>query len=301
MQFTFIGGAPKTGTSSLFYWLEKHPDINPSSPKETFFFLDQDSPLINQKRNIHNFEWDFFIQNFTENKPGITLEGTTHLLFQEHLPGLFSKVDNIQIKVIFILRDPVKRLLSSFYYTKNNLLRIDQKVSVNNYIEALRDPEKADWNSLINDPISRHVLKNDLDYGRYSNYLKRWQDQIGNENIHVIPFSDLKDRQKETMISTCDFLGIDSSFYNEFNFEKENESINVKYRGLYKIGQKAFKKIPAAKIKSVVKKMLSSSAKPSETLSTENQEFLLDFYKNEINELEKLGIASKKFNWSLQP
>ena len=36
-----IGGSPKCGTSSLFYWLKDHPEICASDIKETGFLLDK--------------------------------------------------------------------------------------------------------------------------------------------------------------------------------------------------------------------------------------------------------------------
>lgn len=42
-KFVIIGGAPKTGTSSVFKYLSDHPDINPSKVKETGYFLDDNT------------------------------------------------------------------------------------------------------------------------------------------------------------------------------------------------------------------------------------------------------------------
>ena len=36
-----LGGAPKSGTSSLYFWLSEHPEIFASKTKETFFFNDK--------------------------------------------------------------------------------------------------------------------------------------------------------------------------------------------------------------------------------------------------------------------
>ena len=48
-----VGGAPKCGTSTFFRWLSSHPDVCGSEPKETFFLMDRDSPLLNRDCNVH--------------------------------------------------------------------------------------------------------------------------------------------------------------------------------------------------------------------------------------------------------
>jgi len=37
-----IAGAPKSGTSSLFFWLAAHPEVCGSQKKETYFLADKD-------------------------------------------------------------------------------------------------------------------------------------------------------------------------------------------------------------------------------------------------------------------
>ena len=53
----FIAGAPKCGTSSLFNWFSTHPEICSSKNKEPFYFIDEKSPLKNQRAlpNIPRF------------------------------------------------------------------------------------------------------------------------------------------------------------------------------------------------------------------------------------------------------
>ena len=46
-----IAGAPKCGTSSLYFWLSAHPEVKASMVKETFFFAD-DVNRFNKNGNI---------------------------------------------------------------------------------------------------------------------------------------------------------------------------------------------------------------------------------------------------------
>ena len=50
----FLGGAPKSGTSSVFKWLDDHPDVIGSSPKETDFFADPGSSTHDPDFHVAN-------------------------------------------------------------------------------------------------------------------------------------------------------------------------------------------------------------------------------------------------------
>jgi hypothetical protein len=45
-----IAGAPKCGTSSLFYWLADHPQACGSTVKETFYLMDEEHPLRRKRK-----------------------------------------------------------------------------------------------------------------------------------------------------------------------------------------------------------------------------------------------------------
>lgn len=55
-----IAGAPKCGTTSLFDYLIRHPDIGGSSVKETHYFMDCNYPLYNSKANYDDQAWTVF-------------------------------------------------------------------------------------------------------------------------------------------------------------------------------------------------------------------------------------------------
>ena len=50
---SIIAGAPKCGTTSLFYYLSSHPEVCSSNIKETRYLLDKDDALFNKKRNYY--------------------------------------------------------------------------------------------------------------------------------------------------------------------------------------------------------------------------------------------------------
>ena len=47
-----IAGAPKCGTTSLFRWIDEHPEAEGSSVKETCFFVDPQSHVFDPSSNF---------------------------------------------------------------------------------------------------------------------------------------------------------------------------------------------------------------------------------------------------------
>ncbi len=295
-KFCFLGGAPKCGTSSMFYWLSTHPELSPSKIKETFFLMDNTNPLANKKSNIHIDGFEVFLNNFSEpNK--LLLEGTTHLLYQKQIAD-FLKRKSPESKFIFVLRNPIDRLFSSFNYTKNNLLRINDGLDLNQFISILRSGNREVLGEYINDEKSLYVLSRDLEYGCYSNYLKDWIEVFGIENIEIKIFEDLKNNPKEEIFNTCGFLNIDKSHFSNFSFNKENESLSIKHKALFKVVKKIGGILPqGAFMKKQIKGLFSDKSEITNKISSENLSFLLDFYKNEFIELKKLGVHSSFKGW----
>lgn len=296
MRFCFIGGAPKSGTSSLFQWLKTHPEIDTPLIKETFFFIDKNNPLINENENFYKNGVNSFIQKFS-NSNKICLEGTTHLLYQNSMIDVL-KNELPNSKFVFVLRNPVERLVSSFNFTKNNLLRVKKQYSINQYIKDLKESNENNIAANITDDRSAYVLSRDLRYGHYSTYLSHWISVFSNENIKVILFEDLKANPQKIITEVCDFLAIDSSMYLNYSFVKENESLIIKNRALFKL-LKVFKVFsPSDRLKKTIKYFLSSKdIKNNDVVNIEMLNFLKQEYTNEKIALKKLGVNSEFKGW----
>ena len=109
----FIPGAAKSGTSTLHEILNYHPNISMSSVKEPFFWVNQNFLHYTQKN------WDNYLSLFKEKK-NATFRGessTGYMLFPEFLDRIkILEVENL--KLIFILRNPIDRIYSHYWYLK---------------------------------------------------------------------------------------------------------------------------------------------------------------------------------------
>jgi len=241
-SYLLLGGAPKCGTSSLFNHLAEYDGINPSDPKETFYFLDDDHPLLRKNTNIHLHGVEGFSQFFSPGF-GIRLEGTTHLLYQQQLFGEVEKLPGV--KLVFVLREPARRLYSSFLYTKENLANFKQEVSFYQYASLLRSGKQKELENYVKKGASLYVLQRDLEYGEYNKYLYPWIKALGRENCYVLIFEELIADQAKEMAQLVNWLGLSNSPEPKQHFEKRNATVSIRNKRAHAYARKVSTYLPS--------------------------------------------------------
>jgi hypothetical protein len=210
-----IGGSTKCGTTSLFEYLKAHSQICASVIKETRFFWGGEYELAKQKINGREAaKYSEFFSECSEHE--WMLEATPDYLYSAVAA---QKIKNSlpDCRIIFILRNPEDRIISWFKYGKQRGL-IEAQFQPEDYLKLL---EKADISE------SPQYLRA-LEQGKYATYLRHYFDLFGKENIFVALHSDLQKDPVSVMISICDFLEMDKSFYYTFDFKIYNPSLNIK-------------------------------------------------------------------------
>jgi hypothetical protein len=219
-----IAGGTKCGSTSLFFWLAAHPDVCASTAKETHFFHDEVLKKWNGSANIHEHGLDAYSDFFKNHeKEKIVVEATPQYLHQDtpltEIPKLGTKP-----KIIFLLREPVKRAFSQYVYAKHRLNQVDHSMTFEAYLKH---------------GSKRGKQLDILGHSSYSRYLKKWLDVFDPEDIWVyqseVFFKDKLGFMKDLSIR----LGIDPKFYDTYSFLKRNESSGIRNRTLHSLAQKA--------------------------------------------------------------
>lgn len=224
-----IAGAPKSGTSSVFYWLQQHPQVLASVKKETQFLMDRDSSTFRPALNYHDHGLTAYARHFEvregEALPPVVLEATPGYLYQETALRVFAR-EMPDTRLIFILREPARRLLSAYQYFSQNRRDLDRRLGFAEFLDRVHsgDPE-----------LARHeYLRDAIQHGAYVNYLRRWAAECGRERMLVYVFEDLQRDPRAFMQRLSADLGIDPGFFGEhFRFVKENYSYKVRWQGLH--------------------------------------------------------------------
>ena len=230
-----IGGAPKCGTSSLFKWLDDHPEVCGSSIKETFYLMDRDNPLLKNESNFHDHGLCGYEEYFKHchERSKFIFEATTHYLYQETAREILSTL-NTDPNVIFVLRKPSERIFSSYKYTKNNIANLKNDISFCELISMIKSGASERLARSFYSPSSAFVLQRDIEYSQYINYLSPWVASIGRERVHVFLFEEMRQSPRAFMERLSNCIGIDASFYTKYDFTPRNETYQVTFQGLHR-------------------------------------------------------------------
>jgi hypothetical protein len=201
-----IIGAMKCGTTSLHRYLDLHPEISMSSPKELRFF---DDPAWRDRI-------DWYTRHFD---PAAAVRGESTVYYTAHpwIPDVPQRIHELvpHARLIYLVGDPLKRLVAQWVEWCT--------------IEADRSPEMlGKWARL---PFSE-VLADFDDPGhpvvcpsRYATQLEQYLALFPKEQVMVVDQHDLKHRRVETLQAIFRFLQVDEGFTSpEFTDELNTHS-----------------------------------------------------------------------------
>lgn len=225
---TIIVGAPKCGSSSLYWWLSAHPEVCPSKTKETHFFDDEIHPRFNTHANCIEHGLEAYSEYFKHCTTGckVILEATPIYMYQKNALEHLSAFDP-KPKLIFVLREPSQRAHSQFRFNKYRLGNIPYEQTYDNYLEEVRNTSS--------DPLKR---------GMYIEYIKQWIAAFGEASIYILQLEQLQRNRVNEMKKLSAFLKIDSGFYDAFDFMRRNETRKMRSTKLHRLGLKIQPMVP---------------------------------------------------------
>jgi hypothetical protein len=206
-----IGGAMKSGTTTLHNILDRHPDISIANNELGFFDIDgllqhpdfnffdtKTQRWISQSIETNpDLFWNWYYSHFEQlNKENKLIgEDSTTYLTSRHAAKRIACQEK-SIKLIFILRHPTKRTISNYLH----LLKSGRA------IYNLEDTLRYDPNS---------ILRRSL----YCEQLESYYQHLPFESIKVILFEDLIHNTKVCIQNVCEFLGVDFNRMAESDLE----------------------------------------------------------------------------------
>lgn len=234
-----IAGVPKGGTTSLFKYLAAHPEVCASNVKETRYLIDIGYPLFNAKWNYHEHGIDgykIFFDNQSCSDKKIWLEATPDYIYQNTPLSVLPDLNRIP-KIIFVLRNPARRLFSFFQFAKNNMGALKTDISFAEYYTRLMNSKDKAFPDKV-------LLNSGFEQGKYNTYLKKWKQKIGDENIIIFIFEKFKEDPRRFMIQLSTELHINPSFYSSYEFIKHNVTYQVRNHRLNYLWKKVYSRIP---------------------------------------------------------
>jgi hypothetical protein len=195
-----ILGAQKSGTTTLYGQLARHPAVMPALRKEVHFF---DAP----PRPIEWYRAFFPRRRALEARRqavghAVTGEATPFYLMHP-LASVRLRAALPRARLVAILRDPVERAVSGYHHA----VRMGHETRA---IEVALDPENEETRPYVeegyDDPACPTRLRGYLARGHYAEQLTRWFAQVGRERVLVLETRELAGGA--ALAKTLDFLGL---------------------------------------------------------------------------------------------
>ncbi|EMB15680.1 sulfotransferase domain-containing protein [Rhodopirellula europaea] len=245
-----ICGVPKSGTSSLHTWIADHPDAIGSVEKETYFCVDADTHMHKKDANISLGldGYEEFFRVTPDRHPKIVLESTPGYIYYsnalKNIPSLPSSP-----KCLFVVREPSQQIFSLFNYFQTNWSWIPSRLSFEEYLALLRNGASKEL--FGGNELAADALLN----ARYITFLERWRAELGEDRMMVRSFDELKSQPLQLVQRIALWLGLDPSFYETYNFPKDNETYQVRSRLIQKLNVKVRASIPKGTAYAAVRKI----------------------------------------------
>jgi hypothetical protein len=203
-----VAGAQKAGTTSLYHYLEQHPDMTPPIEKKLAFF-DK-----NYERGMQWYRLHFPLQS-NDGDASFTGESTAYYMFHPLAPERIA--ENLpHTKIILLLRNPVDRAFSHYQY---KVRRGKEPLSFEAALDAEPDRLAGEEEKLRTNPYSRskaHFVFSYQSRGIYIDQIIRWQKLFPPERLLILESGGLFKRSNEVYQQTLQFLGVRSWQPSEF-------------------------------------------------------------------------------------
>jgi hypothetical protein len=304
----FLVGAAKAGTTSLFHYLNSHPQIFLSPIKEPNYFakdIDPNCLRPDLRKNL-----DGALKRFRKSGGRIQLH-IAHIVEWEEYLGLFQQsgdckaigecsvsylpstvaAENIysynpNSRIIIMLRNPIWRALSQY--------RMDRKMGsiVCDFDTAIKEDlavKNPTWGR------NRNYVWN----GMYAEQIRRFMERFPEDQIHILFFEDFKHNIDGEMCSILSFLGVDRNIVmqtdKQFNQAGQPRVASLN-RLIHRSGLKPLLKnmLPNTIFKRL--KQLYYGEAETATLSRDQAIFLCDLYRDNVQRLSNM-LAKDLTGW----
>jgi len=204
----FIIGAPKSGTTSLYDYLDTHPDVYMSPVKEPAYFS-PDMQAGFKHRFAFGTDESEYLALYAEAKGEKHLgEASTRYLASHDAPRLIHEFEPSS-RIIAILRNPVEMV-----YALHNERVSHGAEDVLDFEEALAlDDERRAGNHLPFGSNARGAVYRDN--ALYGEQVQRWIDAFGRDRVLVIVFDDFAKDTPGQYKRVLEFLDVDPTHVPE--------------------------------------------------------------------------------------
>ncbi|MEL6441753.1 MAG: sulfotransferase domain-containing protein [Cyanobacteria bacterium J06621_8] len=211
----FVVGAPKCGTTSMCKYLDLHPEIFISKPKEPNYFCYEVIGKNPQSRNLQEY-----LSLFEDADSKTCGEGSPWNLYSKTAATEIYQL-NSNAKIIIMLRNPV-----DFLYSLHSHHIVYSHENIFDFKSALEAESDRKLGAKI--PSTCHVPTQLLysEVAQFSTQVQRYLNVFGRDKVKIIIFDDFKINTAQVYQEILEFLGVDTSFDPDFLVHNSNKQVS---------------------------------------------------------------------------
>jgi hypothetical protein len=274
----FVAGAPRSGTSSIWSYLDQHPQIFMSRLKEPHFFSDHKPryvPTVSDEAA--------YLRLFAGAAAGqLRGEASPTYLADARAPERIARVSP-EARIVVVLRNPVDRAYSAYWH------RVRYGGETRPFLVTIRQP--------LTPGRPRYVRG-----GLYAESIERYLETFG-DRLHVLFQEELAADTRGELRRILEFLGVDATAADRIRLDVRNATAlprNRVVRRLYgsprlrSLGERA---VPVSLQPRLERLLLRRNGVPP--MELEARRLLEDFYAAEPPALERL--LGRSVPWAVKP
>jgi hypothetical protein len=189
-----IGGAPRSGTTWLYWLLDRHPATfmaKPVSPEPKFFLVDH---LYAKGLPFYASSW------FADADPGVVVGEKSTDYLESAAAAERIAADLPDVKLVFILREPVDRAYSNYLWTRMN------GIETEDFATALKLEEERERTLPERWRFARPFSY--FSRGLYADLLEPYLRRVPRDRLLLLKFNDIVDAPERLAVRLQRFLGI---------------------------------------------------------------------------------------------
>lgn len=280
-----IVGAVKSGTTSLFHYLNQHPSIFlPKSKELSYFARSEGAGSIATMEEYLTF--------FSAAREFHTVgEVSTAYLYSATAAKEIASHIGPDVKIIIMLRNPVDMAYSLWGQNTRDggeTLALEDAIAAES--QRIHDP---DFRKAISGWIFNYAY---VERARYAGQVKRYLEIFGKERVAIYIFEEFFGNIEASFKNLLEFLGVDPEFKLN-HYKKHNPQGEVRSRLLHKLYfensnlAEWIRPLVPARLRRAIMMILydlNTRISPRVPLSDEQYNRLMKIFEADIRELEEV-------------
>lgn len=202
-----IIGAPRSGTSSLYYYLTQHPSISSCKIKEPNYFAMYYDRSLDWYRTFFPTVWSKSRYEKKQKRKFVTGEASTQYYWHPHVPNRVKEVLP-DVKLIMLLRNPAERSFSQY---NMEVRHGHENLSFEDAIKNEKNRIKGEYEKMLNDDTyfsAKYTMYAYLEKSIYVNYLKNWLTFFPRKNFLFIKSENFYQETSHVVNKIFEFLDL---------------------------------------------------------------------------------------------